>query len=83
MQKVNKEDFMSIVIIGGHDRMVGQYKKICKQDVYKRQAMGAIKREMNNAKWFWFAVGYQTLLAYVAVSYTHLPDSFQRIHLFS
>lgn len=27
-------------------------------------AMGAIKREMNNAKWFWFAVGYQTLLAY-------------------
>jgi len=28
-------------------------------------AMGAIKREMNNAKWFWFAVGYQTALAYV------------------
>lgn len=27
-------------------------------------AMGAIKREMNNAKWFWFAIGYQTLLAY-------------------
>lgn len=28
-------------------------------------AMGAIKREMNNAKWFWIAVGYQTGLAYV------------------
>lgn len=28
-------------------------------------AMGAIKREMNNKKWFWFAVGYQTGLAYV------------------
>ena len=28
-------------------------------------AMGAIKREMNNAKWFWFAIGYQCLLAYV------------------
>ena len=27
-------------------------------------AMGAIKREMNNAKWFWFAIGYQTVLAY-------------------
>ncbi len=27
-------------------------------------AMGAIKREMNNAKWFWIAVGYQTLFAY-------------------
>ena len=29
-------------------------------------AMGAIKREMNNRKWFWFAIGYQCLLAYVA-----------------
>ncbi|MDY2885425.1 MAG: ferrous iron transport protein B [Bariatricus sp.] len=29
-------------------------------------AMGAIKREMNNVKWFWFAIGYQTILAYAA-----------------
>ncbi len=29
-------------------------------------AMGAIKREMNNAKWFWFAIGYQCGLAYLA-----------------
>lgn len=28
-------------------------------------AMGAMKREMNNAKWFWFAIGYQCLLAYL------------------
>ena len=28
-------------------------------------AMGAIKREMNNRKWFWFAIGYQTILAYI------------------
>ena len=28
-------------------------------------AMGAIKREMNNRKWFWFAIGYQTLFAYI------------------
>lgn len=28
-------------------------------------AMGAIKREMNNIRWFWFAIGYQTVLAYV------------------
>ena len=27
-------------------------------------AMGAIRREMNSAKWFWFAIGYQTILAY-------------------
>ena len=29
-------------------------------------AMGAIKRAMNNVKWFWFAIGYQTILAYAA-----------------
>ncbi len=28
-------------------------------------AMGAIKREMNSRKWFWFAIGYQCILAYV------------------
>lgn len=28
-------------------------------------AMGAIKREMNNIKWFWFAIGYQCILAYL------------------
>ena len=28
-------------------------------------ALGAIKREMNNAKWFWFAIGYQCGLAYI------------------
>ena len=28
-------------------------------------AMGAIKREMNNTKWFLFAIGYQCSLAYV------------------
>ena len=28
-------------------------------------AMGAIKREMNSAKWFWFAIGYQTIFAYI------------------
>lgn len=29
-------------------------------------AMGAIRREMNDAKWTWFAIGYQCLLAYCA-----------------
>ena len=28
-------------------------------------AIGAIKREMNNAKWTWFAIGYQCAFAYV------------------
>ncbi|MCD7745804.1 MAG: ferrous iron transporter B [Lachnospiraceae bacterium] len=28
-------------------------------------AMGAIKREMNNIKWFWFAIGYQCGFAYL------------------
>ena len=29
-------------------------------------AIGAIRREMNSAKWTWFAIGYQTALAYFA-----------------
>jgi len=28
-------------------------------------AIGAIKREMNNSKWTWFAIGYQCVFAYV------------------
>jgi ferrous iron transport protein B len=28
-------------------------------------AIGAIRREMNNTKWFWFAIGYQTIFAYM------------------
>lgn len=27
-------------------------------------AIGAIRREMNNVKWTWFAIGYQCLFAY-------------------
>ena len=27
-------------------------------------AIGAIRREMNSAKWTWFAIGYQTIFAY-------------------
>ena len=28
-------------------------------------AMGAIKREMNSTKWFWFAIGYECGFAYI------------------
>jgi len=28
-------------------------------------AMGAIRREMNNGKWFWIAIGYQCIFAYI------------------
>ncbi len=28
-------------------------------------AIGAIRREMNNSKWFWFAIAYQTGFAYI------------------
>ena len=28
-------------------------------------AIGAIRREMNNPKWTWFAIGYQTIFAYL------------------
>lgn len=28
-------------------------------------AIGAIRREMNNVRWFWFAIGYQCVFAYI------------------
>ena len=34
-------------------------------------AMGAIKREMNNRKWFWAAIGYQCGLAWVVALWTY------------
>ena len=34
-------------------------------------AIGAIKREMNNRKWFWFAIGYQTIFAYLVALVIH------------
>ncbi len=39
--------------------------------------MGAIKREMNSAKWFWFAIGYQCGFAYcVALVVNQLGNLF-------
>lgn len=40
-------------------------------------AIGAIKREMNNAKWTWFAIGYQCGLAYaVALMVNQIGSAF-------
>lgn len=39
-------------------------------------AMGAIKREMNNAGWFWFAIGYQCVLAYIVAMCIYQLGSF-------
>ena len=40
-------------------------------------AMGAIKREMNSAKWTWFAIGYQCVFAYaVALIVNQLGNLF-------
>ena len=40
-------------------------------------AIGAIKREMNNAKWTWFAIGYQCGFAYlVALMINQFGDAF-------
>ena len=39
--------------------------------------IGAIKREMNNAKWTWFAIGYQCGLAYaVALMVNQIGQAF-------
>ena len=40
-------------------------------------AIGAIKREMNNTKWTWFAIGYQCGFAYVvALMVTQFGNAF-------
>ena len=42
-----------------------------------RSAIGAIKREMNNHKWTWFAIGYQCGFAYlVALMINQFGDAF-------
>ncbi len=50
----------SIPAIGGYAYLV--FNLLCAPCF---AAMVAIKREMNNPKWFWFAIGYQCALAYV------------------
>lgn len=45
-------------------------------------AMGAIWREMNNRKWFWFAIGYQTVLAYVVALSVYQIGSFVTVGAF-
>ncbi|MBR3350504.1 MAG: ferrous iron transporter B, partial [Erysipelotrichaceae bacterium] len=47
-------------------------------------AMGAIKREMNNAKWTAFAIGYMTLFAYaVALMYYQIGSAIKgEVHIF-
>mgnify|MGYP004726034037 CR=1 FL=1 len=41
-------------------------------------AIGAIKREMNNAKWFWFAIGYQCGFAYcIALVINQIGQAFE------
>ena len=52
-------DFMGMTKIAGYSFLV--FNLLCAPCF---AAMGAIKREMNNTKWFWIAVGYQTVFAY-------------------
>ena len=39
---------MSVVIIGGHDRMVCQYKKICKEHKCKAKVFTKMKTDLKN-----------------------------------
>jgi ferrous iron transport protein B len=34
-------------------------------------AMGAIRREMNSARWFWTAIGYQCIFAYIVAMWVY------------
>ena len=39
---------MSVVIVGGHDRMVHQYKKICKEYKCKAKVFTKMKTDLKN-----------------------------------
>ncbi len=54
-------DFISMSKLAGYSFLV--FNLLCAPCF---AAIGAIKREMNSAKWTWFAIGYQCLLAYAA-----------------
>ncbi len=52
-------DFIAMTPLAGYSFMV--FNLLCAPCF---AAIGAIKREMNSAKWTWFAVGYQCVFAY-------------------
>ena len=52
-------DFISMSKLAGYSFLI--FNLLCAPCF---AAIGAIKREMNSAKWTWFAIGYQCLLAY-------------------
>ncbi|MDR1700146.1 MAG: ferrous iron transporter B, partial [Lachnoclostridium sp.] len=45
-------------------------------------AMGAIKREMNDIKWFYIAVGYQCIFAYITALFVYRLGMFFAVGLF-
>ena len=55
---------MSVVIIGGHDRMVCQYKKICKEHKCKAKVFTQMPAKLSSQ------IGSPDLI--IPVSYTHL-----------
>lgn len=52
-------DFMGMTQLAGYSFLV--FNLLCAPCF---AAIGAIKREMNSAKWTWFAIGYQCVFAY-------------------
>lgn len=46
--RAEMEDKMSVVIVGGHDRMICQYKKICKQYNCKAKVFTQMSGNLGN-----------------------------------
>ncbi|MCM1222692.1 MAG: ferrous iron transporter B [Lachnospiraceae bacterium] len=71
--KENIVGTMGILYPGGWPEIAGNFSRVAGYSFLVFNllcapcfaAIGAIKREMNNAKWTWFAIGYQCGLAYV------------------
>ena len=67
-EEVAEDNAQLLTVIGAHYTAVAAYSYLIFNLLCAPcfAAIGAIKREMNSAKWTFIAIGYQTLLAYCA-----------------
>ncbi|MDD7388710.1 MAG: ferrous iron transport protein B [Lachnospiraceae bacterium] len=67
-EEVAEDNAQLLTVIGAHYTAIAAYSYLIFNLLCAPcfAAIGAIKREMNSAKWTFIAIGYQTLLAYCA-----------------
>lgn len=65
-EEIAEDDAQLLTAIGAHYTAIAAYSYLVFNLLCAPcfAAIGAIRREMNSAKWTWIAIGYQTILAY-------------------